>query len=184
MEQAARIRSLQKRNETFNSRVVIPTALVPKFGCREILKSLRTKNRLEAIALHRKEEIDRQLTIRALRMTREVMTARPMVPLGLTEDGPSAQALSDDELLDYARQTGETTYHPVGTCKMGVDSMSVVNPRLCVHGIAGLRVADASIMPMITSGNTNAPSIMIGERASDFVLEDALVEQSNLGVSA
>jgi choline dehydrogenase len=68
------------------------------------------------------------------------------------------------------KQAAETTYHPVGTCKMGSDPLAVVDAQLRVHGIAGLRVADASIMPTLTSGNTNAPSIMIGERAADMVL--------------
>ena len=71
------------------------------------------------------------------------------------------------------KKSAETTYHPVGTCKMGSDPMAVVDAQLRVHGIAGLRVADASIMATLTSGNTNAPSIMIGEKAADMVLNSA-----------
>ena len=76
-------------------------------------------------------------------------------------------------LRDYVRETAITYHHQVGTCKMGRDEASVVDPRLRVHGIDGLRVADASIMPTVTTGNTNAPSIMIGERAAEFMLADA-----------
>ena len=75
--------------------------------------------------------------------------------------------------MDWARRTSVTIYHPTGTCKMGVDPMAVLDPDLRVKGIKGLRVADASIMPQIVSGNTNAPAIMIGEKASDLVLRDA-----------
>ena len=71
---------------------------------------------------------------------------------------------------NWVKLAAETTYHPVGTCKMGSDPMAVVDAQLRLHGIAGLRVADASIMPTLTSGNTNAPSIMIGEKAADMVL--------------
>ena len=77
----------------------------------------------------------------------------------------------DDELDNWVRETGETLYHPVSTCKMGSDPLAVVDNELCVHGISGLRVADASIMPTLTSGNTNAHSIMIGEKLSDLILE-------------
>jgi choline dehydrogenase len=81
-------------------------------------------------------------------------------------------------LLDWVRKNAETTYHPVGTCKMGSDTMAVVDSELRVHGIAGLRVADASVMPTLTSGNTNAPTIMIGEKCAEMVLAAAAARQA------
>jgi choline dehydrogenase len=117
--------------------------------------------------------IDGELTVRAVRIARAVMTAPAMAPLQVTEAAPGADATTDDQILDWVKRAAETTYHPVGTCKMGTDPMAVVDARLRVRGIQGLRVADASIMPTLTSGNTNAPSIMIGEKAADMVLNDA-----------
>ena len=117
--------------------------------------------------------IDGDLTIRAVRIARSVMTAPAMTPLRVSEIGPGAGRTTDAEILEWVKQVAETTYHPVGTCKMGADPMAVVDARLRVHGIEGLRVADASIMPTLTSGNTNAPSIMIGEKAADMVLADS-----------
>ena len=82
---------------------------------------------------------------------------------------PTGDPQSDEEVLEAARNISQTIYHPTSTCKMGSDPMAVVDDQLRVHGIANLRVADASIMPTITSGNTNAPTIMIGERAADLI---------------
>ena len=117
--------------------------------------------------------IDAEITVRAVRIARAIMTASVLAHLQVTEIAPGVSRTTDDEILDWVRQVAETTFHPVGTCKMGSDPMAVVDARLRVHGIEGLRVADASIMPTLTSGNTNAPSIMIGEKAADMVLQDA-----------
>jgi choline dehydrogenase len=117
--------------------------------------------------------IDAELTVRAVRIACSVMHAPAMAPLQVAEIAPGPDRTTDGAILDWVKGAAETTYHPVGTCKMGADPMAVVDHRLRVHGIAGLRVADASIMPVLTSGNTNAPSIMIGEKAADMVLADA-----------
>ena len=109
----------------------------------------------------------------AIRKGRELMATSPLKEVTGEEIAPGAQAESDEELLDWVRKSAETTYHPVGTCKMGSDPMAVVDSELRVHGIAGLRIADASIMPTLTSGNTNAPSIMIGEKCAEMVLAAA-----------
>ncbi|GFE64197.1 GMC family oxidoreductase [Litoreibacter roseus] len=113
--------------------------------------------------------------VEGIRIARRIARHEPVADAITEEYQPGAQIANDDYdgLLNWARETSTTIYHPTGTCKMGVDPMAVVDPRLKVHGIDGLRVADASIMPIIVSGNTNAPSIMIGEKASDLILEDA-----------
>jgi choline dehydrogenase len=118
-------------------------------------------------------QLDREVTLESMRITRRIMTAPAMQDIATDEIAPGANIRSDDELLDWVRTNAETTYHPVGTCKMGSDPMAVVDDQLCVHGMEGLRVADASIMPTLTSGNTNAPSIMIGEKASRMMLAAA-----------
>jgi choline dehydrogenase len=114
-------------------------------------------------------EIDAVLTVKAIRIARSIMTAPALKDWQMTEVGPGPDRQTDDEIIDWVKRAAETTYHPVGTCKMGTDPMAVVDPELRVHGIDGLRVADASIMPTLTSGNTNAPSIMIGEKAANMV---------------
>jgi len=116
---------------------------------------------------------DAEITIAAVRIVRALMTAPAMRDLQVTELLPGPEKDTDAAILDWVKAAGETTYHPVGTCKMGVDPMAVVDPELRVHGIDGLRVADASVMPTLISGNTNAPSIMIGEKAADMTLKAA-----------
>ncbi len=115
-------------------------------------------------------QLDREVTLEAMRITRRIMAAPAMRGIVGDEIAPGAALQADDEMLDWVRRNAETAYHPVGTCKMGWDPMAVVDDQLRVHGMDGLRVADASIMPTLTSGNTNAPSIMIGEKASRMVL--------------
>jgi choline dehydrogenase len=117
--------------------------------------------------------IDAEVTARAVRIARAVMTAPAMAQMQVMEVAPGVARDTDDEIIEWVKQAAETTYHPVGTCKMGSDAMAVVDAQLRVRGIEGLRIADASIMPTLTSGNTNAPSIMIGEKAADMVLQHA-----------
>jgi choline dehydrogenase len=118
-------------------------------------------------------QLDRDVTLGAMRIARKIAAAPTLKGIVTDEIQPGVNIDSDNELLDWVRNNAETTYHPVGTCKMGQDPMAVVDEKLRVHGLEGLRVADASIMPTLTSGNTNAPSIMIGEKASRMVLEAA-----------
>jgi len=117
-------------------------------------------------------ESDQQIAINGLKFTRKIMQAEALAPFEPEEWKPGPELTSDQQLLDAARNLGTTIFHPVGTCKMGSDQMAVVSDRLQVHGVDGLRVIDASIMPTITSGNTNAPTVMIAERGSKFILED------------
>jgi len=117
---------------------------------------------------------DQDTIVEALRITRKIARTKPLADLITEEHGPLKDIEDNDYdgLLDWARSHSTTIYHPTGTCKMGTDPSAVVDPRLKVHGMDGIRVADASIMPIITSGNTNAPCIMIGEKCSDMILED------------
>ncbi|WP_052389604.1 GMC family oxidoreductase [Belnapia moabensis] len=118
-------------------------------------------------------ESDRRCLLEGMKIARRITEAPALARYIVNEVEPGDDAQSDDELLDFARRKGGTIHHPVGTAKMGPDSMSVVDDRLRVHGIGGLRVVDASIMPMIVSGNTNAPVIMIAEKAADMIRQDA-----------
>lgn len=120
-------------------------------------------------------DLDQQTIVKGIQIARKIAQCEPLKK-HITEEftpGPSVGMDDYDATLDWARSNSVTIYHPTGTCKMGNDKMSVVDERLKVHGVEGLRVADCSIMPIITSGNTNAPAIMIGEKVSDMILEDA-----------
>ena len=106
-----------------------------------------------------------------MRYTRRIMAAQALSRFEPEEFRPGSAAQTDDELVRAAGELGTTIFHPVGTCKMGRDSMAVVDDRLSVRGMKGLRVVDASIMPRITSGNTNAPTYMIAEKGSAMIIE-------------
>jgi choline dehydrogenase len=115
-------------------------------------------------------DFDIRTMIDGIRLTRDIIARKAFDPYRGRELAPGPATESDEALTQWLRATAMTTFHPVGTAKMGNDPMAVVDARLRVHGIEGLRVADASIMPIISSGNTNAPSIMIGEKCAEFIL--------------
>jgi choline dehydrogenase len=118
-------------------------------------------------------EYDRRLTIEGARLVRRLAAAKALAPLVAEELQPGPTVSTDDELLAAAREHGSSGYHPCGSCRMGTDERAVVDPRLRVRGVDGLRVCDASVMPLLVSGNTNAATIMIAEKAADLIREDA-----------
>jgi choline dehydrogenase len=116
---------------------------------------------------------DKEGTVAAIRKARELFSTSPLAEAVGEEIAPGKQCQTDEDLITWIKNNAETTYHPVGTCKMGNDPFAVVDNELRVHGVSGLRIADASIMPTLTSGNTNAPSIMIGEKCAIMILTAA-----------
>jgi choline dehydrogenase len=134
--------------------------------------TLRSSNPAEAPVIRANylaAEFDRKTMLAAIRMMREVVAQKAFDGYRGRELAPGPNLQSDDDLVSWLRVSALTTLHPVGTCKMGTDDTAVVDAQLKLHGIDGLRVADASVMPVITSGNTNAPTIMIAERAAQFI---------------
>jgi choline dehydrogenase len=113
-----------------------------------------------------------------LKICRRLGEGKPLDPYRKEEVMPGPQAQTDAELEAYIRERAATLYHPTSTCRMGGDRMAVVDDQLRVHGVGGLRVADASVMPVVPRGNTNAPTIMIGEKAADLIRESAGVRRS------
>lgn len=124
------------------------------------------------VSNHFSHSDDMQACLLAIKLSRKIAATGPLSKWVLAEERPGEKGASDEALMNHIRATGATAYHPVGTCRIGTDAaQSVVDPQLRVHGIAGLRVADASVMPTIASTNTNAICIVIGERAADFILK-------------
>lgn len=123
-------------------------------------------------------QADRDCMVAGMQLLRRVMSQRAIARYIEEELMPGPKVASDAELLEFARAKGTTVFHPTSTCRMGSDVKAVVDQRLRVHGFEGLRVADASIMPTVVSGNTNAACVMIGEKASDMILQDASAKAS------
>ncbi|MGI9477480.1 MAG: GMC family oxidoreductase [Hyphomicrobiaceae bacterium] len=117
-------------------------------------------------------ELDQNTLVEGIKMLRDIYRQPAFANLWATEMVPGAHVSSDREILDCARQMGGTVFHCVGTCRMGGDADAVVAPNLKVRGIEGLRVVDASVMPEVTSANTNAPTLMIAEKAADMIMNE------------
>ncbi|HRK19105.1 MAG TPA: choline dehydrogenase [Hyphomicrobiaceae bacterium] len=152
-------------------------------GCSPIVSQLRPESRgtltlasndpfaqPRMFANYLATETDRRVAIDGLKVVRRIMAQPAMQRLGAVEVSPGSRSDSDDALLAYARAAGYTQFHPTCTCRMGTDPRAVVSPDLRVHGLERLRVVDASIMPAVVSGNTNATTIMIAEKAADLIL--------------
>lgn len=137
------------------------------------IKSADAREKPEIIANYLAAEVDRRVMLESVKIARRVVYRKPFADLIVREMFPGPEAKTDADLLAYVKEKGTTIFHPVGTAKMGSDPLAVVDTRLRVRGIQGLRVVDGSIMPTLVSGNTNAPIIMIGEKASDMIKEDA-----------
>ena len=118
-------------------------------------------------------DLDRRTNVAAVRAARSIAQSPAMAPYVKREVKPGLAAQSDEELLEFCRNNGATIFHPSGTCRMGHDAMAVVDSRLRVHGVKGIRVVDCSVMPTLVSGNTNAPVVMMAEKAADMIREDA-----------
>jgi choline dehydrogenase len=116
---------------------------------------------------------DRDTIVAGMKLMRKIMQAPAMLSFVAEERMPGPQCVSDAEMLAYARETGTTIFHPTSTCRMGGDANAVVDERLRLRGIGGLRVVDGSIMPTVVSGNTNAAIVMIAEKGAEMILQDA-----------
>ena len=151
----------------------IVSQLRPESRGRLWLRSADPRDQPAMVANYLDEEGDQRVVVAGMRLTQKIMAQAAMQRLKAAAFDPGPELRRDDELLDAARRLGITQYHPISSCRMGADPMAVVDSGLQVKGIDNLHVADASIMPAMISGNTNATTIMIGEKASDLILGNA-----------
>lgn len=169
--------SRDKNNKTIVDKMSAVTAMIqnvlPESKGSVNIVSASASEKPEIIANYLATENDKEVMVRGLKTMREMFRQDPIAGYTHEEIRPGPQVNSDEEILDYIRQEATTGYHPVGSCKMGTDDMAVVDPQLKVNKCSGLRVVDASIMPKIVAGNTNAATVMIAEKAADLVLADA-----------
>ncbi len=156
---------------------LIPALINPQSRGTVTLQSTNPADPPVIQANYLQHETDLQVLIEGIKIARQLACSSAFDEIRGQELAPGSAVISDEAIAAYIRQVANTFWHPVGTCKMGNDSLAVVDAQLRVHGIAGLRVADASIMPTITSGNTNAPTIMIGEKAADLIKSAGSVSQ-------
>ncbi|MCC7549358.1 MAG: choline dehydrogenase [Burkholderiales bacterium] len=141
---------------------------------------IRSADPAEAPAIHYNylnTPDDQRTVVAGLQLVRRIMSTAPMRPYVLAEHAPGSRVQSEAQWLDYAREVGGTVYHPTSTCRMGQDPLAVVDARLRVRGVPGLRVVDASVMPGVVSGNTNAATVMVAEKGADMILGDARAAQ-------
>ena len=121
-----------------------------------------------------RDDVDR--LVRGFKLMRAILQQPALASLGPKEAPGSARAITDEQIEQFIRDRADTIYHPAGSCRMGLGPFDVVDARLRVHGVQGLRVVDASVMPQLVSGNSNAPVIMIAEKAADMIRADARVQ--------
>ena len=152
---------------------IAPCQLRPESRGHIRIKSADPAAHPAIVANYLSDPLDQEVAVASLRWTRKIAAQPAIAPLIDHEMNPGPGFETDEMLLAYARAAGSTIYHPVGTCQMGSGPMAVVDERLRVRGVSGLRVVDASIMPRLVSGNTNAPAIMIGEKGAAMILQDA-----------
>lgn len=150
-----------------------PTHIAPESRGSIVLRSANPFEPPAIRANYLSTDEDMRVLLEGVRLAQKLAHTKAFEPYRGIELHPAPGVNRDEEIVDFIRNEAETLYHPVGTCKMGIDPMAVVDARLRVHGVDGLRVVDASVMPRITAGNTNAPTIMIAEKAADMIRQDA-----------